>query len=514
MRPTSPARSTPTHWDEGPGRRIQLQRKGYTDDDWKHGKGGLVDLWIMDPGYPPVGDKYAGLGGNGPQVSPAREIGVWLGRRVFLWGSAPEWQTMETDILAALKATDANATPNAAPPVAQAGAAKPGTVAATSLADQVADRFVAHLASLEVSFLTKARLAELRKEVREFAARYEPAGMAAADREKLLAGVDRYLARQFRKYDYVSAAWLDESTYLWLPDKLRTFEWMLWVSLTRKPLSPEQIAVREGQRKWLQQFLVTVPIRPGDGVPVRGMRPEQVRPWAIEQVDQDYSDPFSLLYDPLAKKQFENFQRILGYSAANGLRSTVFEIPLRALEARVQPHPVTPDNTFDMPLPFNDRPVSLRGGEGFVLFASNEPLHAKGDALDSFRGGRQPVAFDVAGGARIVAPAGLADQSPEAPAVVEWLKRAGQGRFGLSGRPSHAPGRPRGPARRARRVRLDRGRQTQRRGSAEADRRGTAKRASRWRPCGPSMDCGGSARRTRGLSWPSKPRRSDWRWRS
>jgi hypothetical protein len=318
------------------------------------------------------------------------------------------------------------------------------------LADQVADCFAAHLASLRLSFPSEDRLAALRKDVREFTAKYEPADMPAAEKERLLAGVDRYLARQFQKYDYESVFALEERTYLSLPDKLRTFEWMLWVSLTRKPLTTEQAKAREEQRKWLREFLEKVPVRPGDsvpeglrevlakvpvprdeGLPAEGAKPEQVRPWAVEQVELCFSDPFSLLYDPLSEKQFENFKRILGYSAWNGLRSTVVDLPSRVLQARVQLLPETSDQSSDVLLPFNDKAVAIPGsGTDFVLFASNERFNPQDRFFFGFGLELRKVkrgVFDAIGGTRIEVPAEIAGEEPDAPAVVGWLKRQGKG---------------------------------------------------------------------------------------
>ena len=86
------------------------RRRGYTPEDWKPGRGGEVRLWIMEPGYAPKLDKYAGADRDTappPAAAPAAvEIATWRGRRVFLWGGGDDWPTMKADILAALKATD------------------------------------------------------------------------------------------------------------------------------------------------------------------------------------------------------------------------------------------------------------------------------------------------------------------------------------------------------------------------------------------------------------------------
>ena len=288
------------------------------------------------------------------------------------------------------------------------------------LVDQAADRFAGCLASLKLSFLTETRLDAIRNEVRGLAGKCEPGGMAAADKEKLLAGIDKYVARQFPKRSCLSARSLEERAYLQLPDKVRTFEWLFWVALTRKPLSPELSQVRQQQRKWLREFLESVPVRPGDGVPIPGMQPEEVRPWAMDQLEQQFSDPLSLLNDPMTGMQFENFKRLMGDSAANGLNATAGDIPARALEARVQLHPATADETFAMPLPFDDKPVSVYGGPGFVEFASNNSYRATGGVLDGWReyigpGGRKMLnrtVFDAIGGTRLQVPEEIAGAGP------------------------------------------------------------------------------------------------------
>jgi len=99
----------PLHWDEGPGQVNLFQRKDFKPDDAKRGRGGQIYLWIMGPGYTPKADKFAGQE-PGPQEPPAREISLWRGRRVFVWGSAPDWPDWETQTRKALAATEGDRT--------------------------------------------------------------------------------------------------------------------------------------------------------------------------------------------------------------------------------------------------------------------------------------------------------------------------------------------------------------------------------------------------------------------
>jgi hypothetical protein len=157
------------------------------------------------------------------------------------------------------------------------------------------------------------------------------------------------------------------------------------------------------------------------------MSAEEVRPWARVRLQQWFSDPLGLLDDAMTEKQFENFKRLLGYSAENGLRNAVTDIPVRALQARIESRPNTPDPGFDMPLPFDDKPVSIYGGSGFVLFASNDRFQPKGFAIDGWRGGAARTVYDVAGGTCLHLPAAVAGQTPDAPAVARWIDRQGKG---------------------------------------------------------------------------------------
>jgi hypothetical protein len=89
----------PTHLAMGRGMEIQIERTGYTVEDWKHGRGGEVHVWLMPkeykPGTPPGGEA---------QVGPAHETIAWRAWRVFVWGSGgTDWPTWEKDITAALQ---------------------------------------------------------------------------------------------------------------------------------------------------------------------------------------------------------------------------------------------------------------------------------------------------------------------------------------------------------------------------------------------------------------------------
>lgn len=99
-------RTEPVHWPAGTGDTIICRRKGYTPADWKRGKGGVVNLYVMDAGYAAAKP----LHGREAQVGPAREIARWRGRRVFVFGEGNrDWRNWMTDVSLAVLAAAADA---------------------------------------------------------------------------------------------------------------------------------------------------------------------------------------------------------------------------------------------------------------------------------------------------------------------------------------------------------------------------------------------------------------------
>ncbi|MCX6880583.1 MAG: hypothetical protein NTW21_43275 [Verrucomicrobia bacterium] len=104
----------PTHLAQGEGMEIRIERTGYTAEDWKHGRGGEVHVWLMPKDYQP------GTQPGGAQVAPAHETITWRAWRVFVWGSGgTDWPTWENDLTAALQkaATTATQAPADPPPL-------------------------------------------------------------------------------------------------------------------------------------------------------------------------------------------------------------------------------------------------------------------------------------------------------------------------------------------------------------------------------------------------------------
>jgi hypothetical protein len=301
------------------------------------------------------------------------------------------------------------------------------------LADAIADRFISAMQNRNYSFLVEDKLESLRKEIYDFAAKYPPTQMSPAKQEVLLAAIDRYVPDSFlnRGFDFPGDFTRDfdiEGAYLKFRDQINTFKWKLWLVLIRKTPTPEQLKQRQIQHDWLREFIVNVPIRPGDGRPV-GVSPDGVPRWASAHLEQELADPLSLLYDPMTNSQFEVFKQWMKRSAANGLSNTVTDIPACAIGARAHNH-ADVENAysypFDIELPFKDEVRSIWGGGGgagaHLAFASNAQFRGRNVFLDS-HGYRQ--VFDIVRGILRLPPEvrdGTTDKL-----IADWAQKQNKG---------------------------------------------------------------------------------------
>ena len=295
------------------------------------------------------------------------------------------------------------------------------------LAEAIADRFVNALRKRNYSFLKEDKFESLRKEIHDFAAKYLPARTSPAKRKMLLSAIDRYVRDYFlNRPDFREE---QEMAYLKFPDQVKTFQWKLWLTLNRTPITPEQFERREAQHNWIREYIKTVPIRPGDARPI-GVSPHGVRKWASAYLEQELADPLSLLYDPMTHSQFEVFKQWMKRSAANGLSHTVANIPVRASGARAHNHADVEkaySYPFDIQLPFEDEVMSIWGGGGgagtHLSFASNALFRGRRVFLEGRRDSR--YLFDIVRGPLRVAPQ-VQDGDPD-ELVARWIQKQGKG---------------------------------------------------------------------------------------
>jgi hypothetical protein len=292
------------------------------------------------------------------------------------------------------------------------------------LADAIADRFVNAMRNRSYSFLTEDKFESLRKEIHDFAAKYQPAHMSSDRRKTLLAAIDRYIPDYFLNRPGFSEE--QEMAYLKFPDQVKTFKWKLWMVLKRTPTTTEQLERREAHHNWIREYITTVPIRPGDARPI-GVAPYGVRAWASAYLQRRLADPMGLLYDPMTDSQFEVFKKLMVRSSANGLVMTVTDIPVRALGARA--HNCTDvekayNYPFDIQLPFEDEVRSIwGGGDAHLAFASNAQFRGRDVFLDGRKDSRH--IFDIVRGPLRVAPQVQYGDPDEL--VARWIQEHGKG---------------------------------------------------------------------------------------
>jgi hypothetical protein len=202
------------------------------------------------------------------------------------------------------------------------------------VSNAIADHFTDALRKNQYEFLSEDKLKSLRAQIEDLASRYAPTQLPGRERESLLSAIDRYVPQHFPNRSPGIRGESDvERTYLTFGDLVNTFKWQLWRALTRKPFTAEQLQQRQAQHDWLRQFIDRVPARPGDAYPP-GIDVSSARAWATARLDELLADPLGLMYDPMSARQFELFKKLMDRSAANGLSTTIRDVPVRALGAR------------------------------------------------------------------------------------------------------------------------------------------------------------------------------------
>ena len=292
--------------------------------------------------------------------------------------------------------------------------------------DAIADCFIGAIRKANYSFLTEADYSLLRKEISDFSAKYKPTHMPPAKQESLLSSIDCYVSDYFLNRPNCPDD--PEGAYLKFRDQINTFKWKLWLAITRKPPTPEQLKQRQIQHDWLRGFIANVPIRPGDGRPL-GVSPEGVRKWASKYLERELADLLSLLYELMTHSQFEVFKKLMIRSSANGLYNTVTDIPFRAIGAKAH-NDANVENAysypFDIELPFKDEVRSIWGGGGgagtHLVFASNAQFRGRDVFLDSY-GNRQ--IFDVVQGILRLPPE-VRDNATD-KLIANWAKKQNKG---------------------------------------------------------------------------------------
>jgi hypothetical protein len=297
----------------------------------------------------------------------------------------------------------------------------------------IADRYLATIQRKDYAFLSRGELLRRRDVIAAFTIKHLHQPLDKITRVAILDGIDRCIDRLYTSpagtvaYCNGFGSGGEEWMYLNDRDYFLMFQYHLWVGLTRQPLASADIERRETQQNWMRQYLANLPFRGIHETPPReGMRNDEVRPWAMAELDKAFADPIHLLAEPLPDDGFatlrERFNRF-----SNGIVADFHDMEVAALTSRFICHKDPAGRygyTYTGQLPFDDTVVDLWGNGPSLHFASNADFRGNHGGLS------QSSVFDV------VRCVGMhADPSPMPPgaAMDAWLAREGRGDLTLDG---------------------------------------------------------------------------------
>jgi hypothetical protein len=294
-------------------------------------------------------------------------------------------------------------------------------------ASAIADRYSAAMQRKGYAFLSSGELLRRRDLIAAFTAKHLRQPLDKITRVAILDGIDRCIDRLYSSpagtvaYGNGFGSGGEEWMYLNDRDYLLTFQYHLWVALTRQPLAPADVQRRETQHNWMRQYLTNLPFRGIHETPPReGMRHDEVCPWAMAELERAFADPMHLLAEPLPDDGFSKLQERFK-QGSNGIVADFHDMEVAALTSRFICHKDPAGRygyTYTGQLPFDDTVVDLWGNGPSLHFASNA------DFRGNYGGLSQSSVYDV------VRCVGMhADPSPMPPgaAMDAWLAREGRG---------------------------------------------------------------------------------------
>jgi hypothetical protein len=244
----------------------------------------------------------------------------------------------------------------------------------------IAECYLAAMHRKGYAFLSKDELLRRRGLVAAFTVKHLRQPLDKITRVAILKGIDRCIDRLYASpagtvaYGNGFGSGGEEWMYLNDRDYFLTFQYHLWVGLTRQPLAPADIESREMQRNWMRQYLADLPIRGiHEWLPRKGMRTDGVRPWVIAELEKAFADPIHPLAEPLPDEGFAKLQDRLKRSS-NGIASDFHHMEVAALTSRLicRKDPAGRfGSTYAGSLPFDDTLVDLWGNGPSLHFASN-----------------------------------------------------------------------------------------------------------------------------------------------
>ena len=307
--------------------------------------------------------------------------------------------------------------------------AEPANAQVERDAAAIADRYLAAMGRKGYGFLPKEELGRRREVVAAFVVKWERGPLDEGTRGAMLEGIDRCLDRLYSKpagqVDYSNGFGSGGEEWVYLNDRdyFLTFQYHLWFGLTHPQLAAAEVERRDQQRQWMRKYLTELPFRGMHETPPReGMRNEDVRPWALAELEKDFADPMHLLSEPMSDERFGKLQK-KGYS--NGIWEDFHGMEVAGLTSRF-PWKKDPAGRYGYAysgkLPFDDTVVDLWGNGPSLCFASNADIRGHHGGVSS------SAVFDVMRCIEMQAhPAPAAGSS----AMETWLAKEGRGELGL-----------------------------------------------------------------------------------
>ncbi len=297
----------------------------------------------------------------------------------------------------------------------------------------IADRYLAAMQRKGYAFLSRDELLRRRDLIAAFTVKHLGQPLDKITRVAMLDGIDRCIDRLYTSpagtvaYGNGFGSGGEEWMYLNDRDYFLTFQYHLWVGLTRQPLVPADVQRRGTQRNWMRQYLANLPFRGVHETPPReGMRSDEIRPWILAELEKAFADPLDLLAEPLPDDGFAKLQeRFKRFS--NGAVADFHDMEVAALTSRFICHKDPAGRygyRYPGQLPFDDTVVALWGNGPSLHFASNADFRGNHGGLS-----RSSV-YDVVRCVEMYAnPAPL----PAGAAMDAWLTREDRGDLTLDG---------------------------------------------------------------------------------
>lgn len=295
----------------------------------------------------------------------------------------------------------------------------------------IADRYLAAMQRKGYAFLSKEELASRRDQVAALVAKHARQPLDERTRVAMLDGIERCIDRLYSapagKVYYGNGFGSGGEEWMYLNDRdyFLTFQYHLWVGLMRQPLAPADAQRRDTQRQWMRQYLTNLPYRGIHETPPReGMRNDEVRPWALAELEKAFADPIHLLSEPMPDEGFAKLQdRFKQFS--NGICADFHDMEVAALTSRFisRKDPAADHGyAYSGKLPFDDTVVGLWGNAPHLCFASNADFRGDHGSLGT------TVAYDVI---RCIPMYREPMPPPGSPALDKWLTKERRGELAL-----------------------------------------------------------------------------------